>query len=65
MMVDYLVNEETHYTDMAKIEEYLKEKSKKANQIFNKNKDIIEKKRKALKQLETQISEVDLYFFIK
>jgi hypothetical protein len=58
MMLDYLVNEETHYTDMIKIEDYFKNKTIEDYKIYNAKQDEIIKKRQMLENLEGQINEV-------
>ncbi len=58
MMLDYLVNEETHYTDMIKIEDYFKNKTIEDYKIYNFKQDEINKKREMLQKLEDQINEV-------
>ncbi len=57
-MLDYLVNEETNYTDMIKIEEYLKSKNLNHYKKYNIHAEAIRKKKDLVKTLELQISEV-------
>jgi hypothetical protein len=63
MMLDYLVNEETHYTDMIKIEDYFKNKTIEDYKIYNTNLDEIKKKREMLKMMESHLNEVGFYKF--
>jgi hypothetical protein len=61
MMLDYLVNEETNYTDMIKIEDYLKNKNLGHYKKYNSQGDEIIKKRELVKNLEMQITEVKFF----
>jgi hypothetical protein len=61
--LDFLVNEETHYTDLMKIEDYFKEKAIEYYQSFNSQVDEIHKKRKLLMDLDKQIEQVtEIYY---
>lgn len=61
-VLDYMVNEETHYTDLLKIEDYFKEQSIKDYHVFNERRDEILKKQSYLDQLELQAEEVIILF---
>jgi hypothetical protein len=57
MMLDYLVTEETHYTDMEKIEEYLNKKNTEDNKLINEKNDKIQKKKDILFKATVQINQ--------
>ena len=62
-VLDYMVHEETNYTDFNKISDYLENKIKEEQKIYNKNLNDIIIKKKYLEDLELQISEVNFITF--
>jgi len=56
--VDYMLHEETHYTDFKKISEFLETVQLENFKIYNNNENEIKKKKKLLEDLEMQVSEV-------
>lgn len=60
-VLNYMVNEETHFTDLMKIEDYFKQKT---IDDYNKNnllEEEIRKKNKILEELDLQIGQVFTY----
>lgn len=64
-VLNFMVNEETQFADLTKIEDYYRQKALKYNTTYNNNDLEIEKKKKQLEDLEMQIEQVNLFIYIQ
>lgn len=58
-VLDFMVNEESQFTDLLKIEERFKEKSILNSKAYNVNIDLIARKEQILKEKEIQVERVN------
>jgi len=62
-ILNFMIGEETDFTDLMKIEDFFKKETIKYCEEFNINKNDLEKKQDFLKKIQLEIEEV-IYLFI-